>query len=311
MLGLQSRLLTRISVGYVRSTGYYSSKQFSQTTRYGTTRYLMKPDGSVQRQLKPVKCLKAAVNHRMKTTGTNQTKTPNLSKEEEAQAERMFQELNALVEKRRLKELANPQKTWGQSISQFFKQSKHQLINIGAAFACLIFAIQLTEARMALKKKKEAMEIIEQEMQKLEERIEFVRGVEFAKFIVDELQSRNVDESNPKASIGWLSRLWSSPTTSESDEQFSMREETQILVELFQRHMDRVFGDLEISQANKEMKEIAMYQSLAADLAGDAVKDALHPAAEQIALAADAADEQTNEDLSDGITITKKRKIMF
>jgi hypothetical protein len=232
------------------------------------------------------------------------TQQSNLTKEEEAQAEKMFQELNELVEKRKQKQLAQQEKTWGQAITKFFKQSKHQLINIAASFVCLVLAMQVADSRIGLRKKNQRLEEMDQEMSELKQKVDFLRGNDFSNLVAQDMQHHVPEPS----CTSWFSKILSSSQHFDEEEKL----ETEELSSILQKHISRVLGHIQTSQAEKDRSEMEMIQSLAMGLSGDGGSDALNPAAKELAQAVDAVDNEEEEEKNeDGVTVIKKRRMMF
>jgi len=187
-----------------------------------------------------------------------------------ARAAELHAELNALLESQAKKRAEEANRPFGAGFVQFVKTSKSELINIMAAFTCVMLAYQIVNVR------KGARRLIDQaeemngtvEEYRLILRIlssdEFVGGVkgEYQK----EIHRNGHGNGNGSASAGRIGALFgrgrASVDTSSSNggELGTIMEEKDILTKVIQAELAKVIGDRALTSTELEEKKLVQLQ---------------------------------------------------
>lgn len=254
--------------------------------------------------------LEAASNPKMAATTTTK-----LTVEEEARAEKMFAELKDLMIKRQRRIEAEQSKSWYDSIQAFWNSSKNQLINIAAAFACVLMAVQVTDAKISARKSAAYAKGTEDDMAELKYTLRYICSEHFAKDVATNYYEtatslqRNNDatkdvSSNGKKSSSWLFSLLNNNLSSKNDPQHDMIVNTHTLASVIGQHIRAVLGEKHpLTDAERVEIEVQQLQKFMGS------GNELNPSAQELVTSVGEIEESL--DAEDGSKIIKKRKIMF
>mmetsp|Transcript_19334 Transcript_19334/g.41747 ORF Transcript_19334/g.41747 Transcript_19334/m.41747 type:complete len:327 (-) Transcript_19334:62-1042(-) len=182
--------------------------------------------------------------------------------EKAARAAQLHDELNALLEdqaKRRADELTRP---FGSGFVDFVKRSKGEMINIFAAFCCVLLAYQIASMRRGARKLLERAEEREGAIAELRAVLASVVGEAFVSDLADKCADAvaNSDSTNTSPSSSSSSRGWFSRTSSSSDEE--LERIRRIIRPVIERELELFIGDRSLSDKEKEDKHLEELQSM-------------------------------------------------
>ena len=180
--------------------------------------------------------------------------------EKAAKAAQLHAELNALMDqqaKRRAEELARP---FGSGFMDFIKRSKSEMINIVAAFCCVLLAYQIASMRRGARKLLEKAEEREGTLSSLRALLGALVGNAFidnlAAKCADAVAKENVG-SNTSSSGGWLKRGGASTSATTDEERIKA-----IIMPIIERELASYIGDQYLSDKEKEEKNMQELQRM-------------------------------------------------
>jgi hypothetical protein len=245
------------------------------------------------------------------STGTT-TKKSKLTLEEEARAEKLFADLNEMMLKRQKRMEEEQSKSWFDSIHSFWKSSKHQLINVAAAFGCVIMAIQVTDARIIARKSAAYVKEKEEEVTDLKKNLGYICSEDFAKDTATKYaeslssmqQHSNTAYNDNGRRRSWLALLtWDAADDDKTHLSNTVVVDTHTLASIIRQEIKDVLGDkhplTDAERAAIEVKHLQTFIGTGEDL---------NTNAKELVDAIGEIEETTKED---GATVIKKRKIMF
>lgn len=187
--------------------------------------------------------------------------------EKAARAAQLHDELNALLEdqaKRRADELTRP---FGSGFVDFVKRSKGEMINIFAAFCCVLLAYQIASMRRGARKLLERAEEREGTIAELRAVMASLVGEAFVSDLADKCadavansDATNALPSSSSSSRGWFSRTSSSGNISSSDEE--LERIRRIIRPVVERELGLFMGDRYLSDKEKEEKHLQELKSM-------------------------------------------------
>ena len=177
--------------------------------------------------------------------------------EKAAKAAQLHAELNALMDqqaKRRAEELARP---FGSGFIDFIKRSKSEMINIVAAFCCVLLAYQIASMRRGARKLLDKAE----EREGIVSSLRAVLGVMVGDAFIDNLAAKCADAvakesaaGNAPSSGGWLKRGGAMTTDEERIK--------AIIIPIIERELTAYVGDEYLSDREKEEKNMQELQRM-------------------------------------------------
>jgi hypothetical protein len=180
--------------------------------------------------------------------------------EKAAKAAQLHAELNALMDqqaKRRAEEIARP---FGSGFVNFIKRSKSEIINIVAAFCCVLLAYQIASMRRGARKLLDKAEEREGTVSSLRSSLGAMVGTAF----IDNLANKCADEvarqnaaSSVSSSSGWLKRGGISTVTTTEEERIKA-----IIMPVIERELLAFVGDQYLSDKEKEEKNMQELQRM-------------------------------------------------
>ena len=180
--------------------------------------------------------------------------------EKAAKAAQLHAELNALMDqqaKRRAEELARP---FGSGFMDFIKRSKSEMINIVAAFCCVLLAYQIASMRRGARKLLDKAE----EREGIVSSLRAVLGVMVGDAFIDNLATKCADAiakenaaGNASSSGGWLKRGGASTATTTDEERIKA-----IIMPIIERELESYIGDQYLSDKEKEEKNMQELQRM-------------------------------------------------
>ena len=180
--------------------------------------------------------------------------------EKAAKAAQLHAELNALMDqqaKRRAEELARP---FGSGFMDFIKRSKSEMINIVAAFCCVLLAYQIASMRRGARKLLDKAE----EREGIVSSLRAVLGVMVGDAFIDNLATKCADAvakenaaGNASSSGGWLKRGGASTATTTDEERIKA-----IIMPIIERELASYVGDQYLSNKEKEEKNMQELQRM-------------------------------------------------
>ena len=179
--------------------------------------------------------------------------------EKAAKAAQLHAELNELMNQqaqRRAEELARP---FGSGFVDFIKRSKSEMINIVAAFCCVLLAYQIASMRRGARKLLDKAEEREGTVSSLRAALGAMVGDDFIDNLADKCADAVAKEnaaSNASASGGWLKRGGASTSRSEEE-----RIKT-IIRPVIERALASSIGDQYLSDKEKEEKNMQELQKM-------------------------------------------------
>ena len=179
--------------------------------------------------------------------------------EKAAKAAQLHAELNELMNQqaqRRAEELARP---FGSGFVDFIKRSKSEMINIVAAFCCVLLAYQIASMRRGARKLLDKAEEREGTVSSLRAALGAMVGDDFIDNLADKCADAVAKEnaaSNASASGGWLKRGVASTSRSEEE-----RIKT-IIRPVIERALASSIGDQYLSDKEKEEKNMQELQKM-------------------------------------------------
>ena len=182
--------------------------------------------------------------------------------EKAAKAAQLHAELNALMDqqaKRRAEELARP---FGSGFMDFIKRSKSEMINIVAAFCCVLLAYQIASMRRGARRLLEKAE----EREGIVSSLRAALGVMVGDAFIDNLATKCADAvakenaagtSKASSSGGWLKRGGASTATTTDEERIKA-----IIMPIIERELASYVGDQYLSDKEKEEKNMQELQRM-------------------------------------------------
>ena len=136
------------------------------------------------------------------TSATNKFKSSSADPQTEAlqKAKILHQELEALLANQAKREAEQAQQPWGTYLKHLYKTSRAELINIGAAFLCLLLAVQIAGTRRLTKQIVEQHEELQLEYQHVEQILTLLRDHNHNK-------NKNKDKNKNKNKSGFTRHL--------------------------------------------------------------------------------------------------------
>lgn len=183
-----------------------------------------------------------------------------------AKAAELHAELNTLLETQAQRRADEANRHFGAGFIDFVKASKSEIINIFAAFTCVILAYQISNIRKGARK---LIESAEEQNEKIEDSTQILRiisSTEFLKKVSNEyhveLNERGNMNGTNTQNIGTKKILggWFASNSRNNEEESSTNEETpnDILVGILQRELGKVMGDRALTSA--EIEELKLVQ---------------------------------------------------
>lgn len=228
-----------------------------------------------------------------------------LSPEEEKRAEKMFEELNALMTRRQQKIDEEQSKSWSSAIRTFWKTSKHQLINVAAAFGCVLMAIQVTDARIAARKNAALLKQTADYVDDLEHILYQLSSQDFANATAAKcVRSVQNSDGSPIGNPQRQRKPWISFSSDRNKKPAKDEDINSIkMAHVIRKEIKWLLGDKYVfNEVERTENEIKMLQSFLG------TGDELNPAAKELLAAVGEKEELKKED---GATVIKKRRIMF
>ena len=180
--------------------------------------------------------------------------------EKAAKAAQLHAELNELMNQqaqRRAEELARP---FGSGFVDFIKRSKSEMINIVAAFCCVLLAYQIASMRRGARKLLDKAEEREGTVSSLRAALGAMVGDDF----IDNLAAKCADAvakenatSSASSSGGWLKRGGASTSRSTDEERIKA-----IIRPVIERALASSVGDQYLSDKEKEEKNMQELQKM-------------------------------------------------
>jgi hypothetical protein len=184
-----------------------------------------------------------------------------------ARAAELHAELNTLLETQAQRRADEANRHFGAGFLDFVKSSKSELINIFAAFTCVLLAWQIAAIRKGARK---LIDSAEEKNEKMEEYKLVLRILSSNAFLErvsemhrDELKERARNQGGRTASIGgWFGQSKrndgeesSTSTSTQGDERSN-----DILAEILKRELVKVIGDKALTSAEIEEKKLLQLQ---------------------------------------------------
>ena len=180
--------------------------------------------------------------------------------EKAAKAAQLHAELNELMNQqaqRRAEELARP---FGSGFVDFIKRSKSEMINIVAAFCCVLLAYQIASMRRGARRLLDKAEEREGTVSSLRAALGAMVGDDFIDNLADKCADAVAKEnatSNASASGGWLKRGGASTVTTADEERIKT-----IIRPVIERALASSVGDQYLSDKEKEEKNMQELQKM-------------------------------------------------
>lgn len=315
----------------VRNPYIHNGRQLIRSYSISSKTIFRNPSTAVQQQQQTGKLLSSHKWNSSSTSSTNPrlpsseaasnptivaaTTTTKLTLEEEARAEKMFAELKDLMIKRQQRIEAEQSKSWFDSMQVFWNSSKNQLINVAAAFACVLMAIQVTDAKISERKSLAYAKETEDDMNKLKHSLHYICSENFANGIATNYSETAIsvqqnhdltiddDKSNGRQS-SWLLYLLNSRRTRNDPPQYDTVVDTHTLASIIRQHIKSVLGEnYPLTDAERVEIEVQQLQKFLGS------GNELNPSAQALVTTVGEIEESLDEE--DGTKIIKKRKIMF
>ena len=183
--------------------------------------------------------------------------------EKAAKAAQLHAELNELMNQqaqRRAEELARP---FGSGFVDFIKRSKSEMINIVAAFCCVLLAYQIASMRRGARRLLDKAEEREGTVSSLRAALGAMVGDDFIDNLADKCADAVAKEnaaSNASASGGWLKRGGASTSTTRRR---SEEERIKTIIRpVIERALASSVGDQYLSDKEKEEKNMQELQRM-------------------------------------------------
>ena len=178
-----------------------------------------------------------------------------------ARARKLHEELRSLVDAHSARSRAELERPFGAGFLDFLKKSKGELINIFAAFACVLLAYQVAGMRRGVKELLDRAEQRERTVDELRRVLHSVSKEEFVAEVagqcvaaVTDVQSQKVASGSQKGFFQW-SFPWDAATSVESEVVMA-----NIVKSIFLGKIHAVVGDSALSDAEKEEKRLSDIQ---------------------------------------------------
>ena len=202
-------------------------------------------------------------NARRNLSTSSSTKPPELSipvsaegntilHQKAQKAAQLHAELNVLLEQqaqRRADEINQP---FGASFIQFIKRSKSELINIAAAFTCVLLAWQIATMRAGARKLLSQSEEREVKVEDLKEILRIVSSKDFQSNVVDRYLQEKNRQDKTSTRFSWNRANKTSNGKEETEE--------KLLTKTLEKCLEEVIKDAALTDSEIEEKKLRMFQ---------------------------------------------------
>ena len=183
--------------------------------------------------------------------------------EKAARAAELHAELNVLLDKqsqRRSEELNRP---FGAGFIQFMKNSKSEMINIFAAFMCVVLAYQIAVIRRGAKLLVEQAEEREKVVDDLKQVLRTMSSSNFsdrvAEKCINAVNTSNSEVINTPTQQKKSLLSWFSSSQTESSMESSLHDRGSVIGKVLKSEIQKIVGDIALTDseiADKRMKEL-------------------------------------------------------
>mmetsp|Transcript_17165 Transcript_17165/g.21704 ORF Transcript_17165/g.21704 Transcript_17165/m.21704 type:complete len:316 (+) Transcript_17165:53-1000(+) len=178
-----------------------------------------------------------------------------------AKAAELHAELNALLDKqakRRTEELNRP---FGAGFLEFIKKSKSEIINITAAFACVLLAWQVSNIRKGAKKLLEEAEQKELRMEKLKKILRALSNEEFSDRVVRAYEERLLSNSKVNEVEKSLKNWFLTKRIKEETKDQQCKSGNDLLLkDVLQSELQKTIGDVALTAYELEERRLKVLQ---------------------------------------------------
>jgi hypothetical protein len=217
-------------------------------------------------------CLSRTLNNNRWKTSTTNNSSP-LSKQapeikidgnavlhqKAARAAELHAELNALLDKQAQRRVDEANRPFGSGFIDFVKKSKAELINIFAAFTCVLLAYQISNIRKGARKLLDEAGEKELRMEKLKQMLRLLSNEEFsdrvAKAYEEKLEKSKLMELE-KSGKRWLARGGDLKNNDTS----RLEKNQTVLKEVLDNELRGVIGDIAMTDYELEEKKLNALQ---------------------------------------------------
>ncbi len=178
-----------------------------------------------------------------------------------ARAAELHAELNTLLDKQAKRRAEEMNRPFGAGFIDFVKKSKSEIINIFAAFTCVLLAWQISNIRKGARKLLDEAGEKELRMEKLKQILRVISNDSFTERVVNayeaQLEKSKVLELEKKGK-GWLGL----GIRNKMDERISQEKENEnlLLKDIIQTELSKTIGDLALTDYEIEEKKLESLQ---------------------------------------------------
>jgi hypothetical protein len=184
-----------------------------------------------------------------------------------ARAAELHAELNTLLESQAQRRAEEANRPFGAGFVDFIKKSKSELINILAAFTCVMLAYQIVNVRKGARRLIAQAEETNGTMEEYKQILRILSSDEFVKGVNDQhlkdmKMDENMRETNRFGRIGVLfgrGRV-SNNTSPNVDEVGTAMEEKDIMIKALKSELYKVIGDRALTSMELEEKKLMQLQ---------------------------------------------------
>lgn len=189
-----------------------------------------------------------------------------------ARAAELHAELNTLLETQAQRRADEANRHLGAGFVDFVRSSKSELINIFAAFTCVLLAWQIAAIRKGARKLIDSAEETNQKMEEFKQALRILSSDEFLERVSvmyrdelkerEESQSQSVNTTNRRSASrsmgGWLGQMSRKESSRTASSEGEVSED--ILTEILKRELTKVIGDKALSSAELEERKLLQLQ---------------------------------------------------
>ena len=179
-----------------------------------------------------------------------------------ARAAELHAELNALLDKQAKRRTEEANRPFGAGFLEFMRKSKSEMINIFAAFTCVLLAWQISNIRKAARLLLEESGEKEKRIEKLKNVLRVLSNEEFSTKVVKayeaQLENSKLLDLENKGKRWFF--IWSNRKLVEEGSSLSQQNETLLFKSVLQNELSKTIGDLSLTDYELEDKKLETLQ---------------------------------------------------